>query len=61
MTDTRSHDEKMEEMRRRFDGARSPEQSHEKAQEKSRERSREHDPVKPARDDNPSRAPRLRR
>ncbi|MBX9863133.1 MAG: hypothetical protein K2Y42_10315 [Hyphomicrobium sp.] len=60
MTDTRSHDQKMEEMRRRFDGARTPEQSHEKAQEKSRERAREQDPSKPTRDD-PSRAPRLRR
>lgn len=60
MSDTRSHDQKMEEMRRRFDGARTPEQSHEKAQEKSRERAREQDPSKPTRD-GPSRAPRLRR
>lgn len=61
MTDTRSHDQKMEVMRRRFDGARTPQQSHEKAQEKSRERAREQDPSKPSRDEHPSRAPRLRR
>lgn len=63
MSDTRSHEQKMEEMRRRFEGARAPERSLDNTHELSRERivAREQDPLKPLRDDGPARAPRLRR
>lgn len=63
MSDTRSHEQKMDEMRRRFEGARATGRSLDRSHEKSQERTvaREQDPLKPSRNEGPSRAPRLRR